>query len=164
MKLRFHILVLVLMAVVAAACGRGPDVTGGTQGYPVPTATQAPAAGYPDETTSTPVPGAVPVVLDRPLKAGATVVTGSGPAGVVLTVRNITLMGVDLGGGTVGEDNRFSIEVTPLEANTRIGVEVTDSGSSGRDFNEFFADDYKGPGALMMPQVGYFTDTALVEP
>ena len=87
-----------------------------------------------------------------------------GPAGLVVGIINVTLMGGELGSGTIGPDNRFSVSVAPLEASTRIGLAVNDTGSTGRQLSDYYGDDYKGPGAFMVPQVGYFQDTALVQP
>lgn len=114
-----------------------------------------------------PVPvsrNAVKFQIDRPVKAGATIVTGSGPAGVPISIVSVTTMGDELGIGVIGPDSRFSIAVAPLADNVRIGVGLGDL--SGTDFtaDEFNADVYKGSEALLVPLVGYFQDTARVQP
>jgi hypothetical protein len=131
------------------------------QAYPSPTS-QGPVEAYP--APPTPDPAAIPLVLDRPLKVGATVVTGGGPAGLVIGIINVTLMGEELGSGIIGPDNRFSVSVPALEASTRIGLAVNDTGSTGRELSDYYTNDYKGPGALMVPQVGYFQDSDMVKP
>lgn len=73
-------------------------------------------------------------------------------------------MGDLLGTGTIGPDNRFAITVAPLTANIRIGIALGDLGGTGRTYEEFNADAYKGDEALMVPMTGYYLDTALVQP
>jgi hypothetical protein len=102
------------------------------------------------------------VVLDRPLQAGAVVVSGSGPAGLLINIVNVTDMGSVLGTGSIGPDNRFSISVTPLPGSVRVGVGVIDVGTTGKDLADFNAKDYQGVEPLVVPQVGYFLDTVLV--
>ena len=151
---------LALVGLLLASCKNNPTSTPAlTQAsYPVTTVTQA----YP--APETPFPGAIAFQFDRPVKANATQITGNAPAGVVLNIVNITLMGEVLGSGVVGPDNRFAISVTPLVANIRVGIEVIDTGSSGHAYEDFNNKAYQGEGAVVMPQVGYFLDTVLVEP
>lgn len=131
---------------------------------PYPPLLTAPASNVAYPGLKTPIPNAVRFELDRPIKAGATLVTGSAPAGVVINIVNVTLMGEWLGNGVVGDDNRFSINVTPLLAKIRIGLEIADIGSSGYAVEDFFNDAFLGPESRNFPQVGYYLDTALVEP
>jgi len=104
------------------------------------------------------------MVIDRPVKAGATTVTGRALAGVVIAIENVTTMGDELGSVVVGPDGRFSVSVPPLEANIRLGLLVKDTGSSGKTIDDFNGAQYRGPGGMMVPQVGYFVDTVSVQP
>jgi hypothetical protein len=102
--------------------------------------------------------------IDRPLKAGTTMITGRGPAGIPISLGNLTMSGEELGAGVIGSDNRFAITVPPLSSNIRVGIALGDLGRTGRAPEEFDTDSYKGDGALMVPLVGYYLDTALVQP
>lgn len=73
-------------------------------------------------------------------------------------------MGDVLGIGTIGSDNRFAITVPPLTASVRIGIALGDLRGTNRTDEEFNADAYKGDDALLVPMVGYYLDTALVQP
>ena len=166
---------VLLCTLAVAGCQGQPTATATAGAVTLPTLTQNAAypavtptpviqSSYPATTDATPTISAVAFVLDRPLKAGATVVAGKGTPGVVVSILNVTLFGTELGSGTIGPDGRFSITVAPLEANVRLGLMLKDVGSSGKQPDDFNADEYKGPGALMVPQVGYFLDTASVVP
>jgi hypothetical protein len=165
--------VLIAVVVLATACKAGPPTTvtpaptaavtaGQLSAYPGMTPT--PANSYPALASQTPDPKAIAMRLDLPLKAGATTVTGNAPAGIVVSIQNITTMGDELGSGVVGPDNRFTVTVVPLEANVRLGLFVKDVGSSGKNPDDFNNDAYKGPNPLMVPSVGYYQDTASVTP
>jgi hypothetical protein len=127
---------------------------------PAPQTNSSPIAAPP----STPAGKVVRFQIDRPLKAGATTVTGRGLAGIPISIDNLTLGGNELGAGIVGKDNRFSIEVPPLADNVRIGIAVGDVSSTGHSLEEFNADAYKGDEPLMVPMIGFYLDTALVQP
>ncbi len=102
--------------------------------------------------------------IDQPVKAGSTTVTGRGPAGVPITIVSVTTMGNELGSGVIGADGRFSIPVAPLSSSVRIGISIGDLTGTKFEGKDFNADVYKGDGALMVPLVGYFLDTAMVQP
>ncbi len=55
--------------------------------------------------------------IDRPVQAGATLAQGSGLAGTAIALYDLTNMGVELGGGVVGDDGRFALQVAPLTGN-----------------------------------------------
>ena len=113
MKLKPWICAL-LCVIFAAGCRATPSPTPEAtqaQAYPSPTG-QGPVVAYP--APPTPDPAAVRLVLDQPVKVGATAVTGQGPAGLVVGIINVTLMGPELGTGTIGPDNRFSVTVALL--------------------------------------------------
>ena len=54
--------------------------------------------------------------IERPVKASDTVIKGTGLPGIPLEVHDVTRMGAQLGGGTVGEDGRFEITVAEVNA------------------------------------------------
>ena len=162
-----------ILAVLTAACQANPSPAP-TQGataaaiqssaYPGSAATATLAPSYPGPGTGTPGNSVSAMVIDRPVKAGATTITGHALAGVVVGIDNVTIMGDELGSGVVGPDGRFSVTVPPLEANVRIGLWVKDTGSSGKTIDDFNGAQFMGPGAMMVPQVGYFVDTVSVQP
>ena len=156
---KFIYLMLCVMVVLASSCvSQPPQPTSSPLESPLP-AVSAPA----NSPIPTPV-GAVKFQIDRPVKIGATVVTGQGPAGVPISIVNVTDMGSELGVGVIGADSRFSITVQPLLGSTRIGLGLGDLGGTNLNAEDFNADAYKGSEALVVPMVGYFQDTALVQP
>lgn len=106
---------------------------------------------------------AVPFRINRPVRVGDTILTGSGPAGIQIVIVNATTMGDRIGSGVIGPDGQFSIVVLPLEANIRIGLEIGDLSGTGHLFEDFNGDVYKGEEALLLPMVGYFHDTVFVQ-
>lgn len=97
--------------------------------------------------------------IDRPVRAGDTLVTGSGPKGTPISLFDLTRMGIELGATTIGEDNRFAIEVEPLTENIRIGIQLAEPNDA------IWADkSLLGPEALVVPLVGAFVDTTIVGP
>lgn len=142
---------LCLIAIVLVGCAS--EVTT-PQPYPGP---------YPGPSGRTPRPGAVRFQIERPVRADDTLVKGSGPAGIPVVIVNVTMLGDELGGGVIGADNRFAISVPPLPSSIRIGLTVDDLTGTNYTIEEFYGDEYKGEGALMVPMVGYFQDTVLVQ-
>ncbi len=72
---------------------------------------------------------------------------------------DLTRMGIELGGTTIGEDGRFTIKVEPLTGNTRIGIQLAEQNDA------IWAEkSLLGPEAQAMPLVGAFVDTVLVSP
>jgi hypothetical protein len=95
--------------------------------------------------------------LDRPILPGDTTISGQGPPGLFILVRNLTFMGETIGTATIDRDGRFEMSVSPLTANIRIGL-VGDIEAS-----EYEMDDIRpGPGEFSLPQIGYFFDTVLI--
>lgn len=101
--------------------------------------------------------------LDKPISAGATRVTGQGPAGVPVMLLNITVGGKVLARGEIDSDGNFELELNePLEANYRIGLTLDDlSGTSWEPTD--FTEEFYGEEAMNVPQVGFFFDTSLVQ-
>lgn len=98
-------------------------------------------------------------ILDEPLKAESTMVTGAGPANVPIKVVDITRMGRELGTGVIGSDGNFAIEVSPLIQGDRIGIMLGDV--TGTDIDP--ADYSKGESYSDIPMIGVVFDTAMVE-
>lgn len=97
--------------------------------------------------------------IDRPVRADATVVTGSGPKGTAIVLFDLTRMGLELGATTIGQDGRFAVNVEPLVGNIRIGIQLAEPNDA------IWADKtLLGPEAQAMPMVGAFVDTVLVSP
>lgn len=125
---------------------------------------QSPVATATNIVTSPPSSQATPTSgdrfqIDRPVREGATIVSGTGLQGTVIKVFDLTHMGVELGSGIVQQDGRFAIEVDPLPANIRIGIQLAEQDDS------LWQDKSRlGPEALVVPLVGIFVDTVLVSP
>lgn len=128
----------------------------GTNSYPAPQdiTPSTSQEAYPSQTTS----DGILLALDKPIKEETTTVTGEGPAGLPITIINITQMGESLGSGVINEEGKFSVTVSPLAVGTRIGLQA-DVAALGLN-----QDDIKlGSEARNVPLVGFFFDTALVE-
>jgi len=97
--------------------------------------------------------------LNRPVRAGDTVVSGTGPKGTAIKLFDLTRMGIELGDGIVQDDGRFAIKVEPLPANIRIGIQLVE-----QDDRMWEDKTRLGPEALVVPLVGVFVDTTLVTP
>lgn len=152
---RRELFILSLMAVLLVAC----DAT-----IPGPQSTSSPITpgvsplGSPMSAPS----DVVPFRLDKPLAAGATEVRGIGPAGVPIFIADITFMGEPLGTSTIGPDGKFSVQVKPLVAGHRIGVALGILDGTRWKPEDFYRQDFYGPGAMQAPQVGFFHDTVMV--
>lgn len=97
--------------------------------------------------------------IDRPVKASDTVLKGAGLPGTGLVVHDVTRMGVELGAGIVGEDGRFEIPVGDLTANVRLGIALVEP-----DDALWSNPAVLGPQSLVVPMVGSYLDTVMVEP
>ncbi len=146
-------LTLLSITLLAVSCNLNQALPSGKPGQP-----------YPPPNRAAPTGKEVRFQIDRPVKVGDTVVRGSGPTGIPIVIMNVTMMGTILGGDDVGPDNRFEVEVPPLEPNIRIGLAIGDLTGTSHTWEEFQSEWYKGKEALLVPLVGYFQDTALVQP
>lgn len=164
---------LLCLVLFIAGCGQTPPTTNVTntpstnEAYPAATDSRPPSSeaypapgvvpeqieAYPSQTTAT----GILLALDKPIKAGNTTVTGVGPPGMAVSLVNITFMGTGLGSTLIGDDGTFSIQVSPLEANIRVGLSA-DPASAGLTESDI----QLGEGAISVPQVGFFFDSALV--
>jgi hypothetical protein len=118
---------------------------------------------YPEPGDSPIDPSITPFRLVKPVVAGVTEVSGTGPAGVPIMIVDITVMGNILGQGTINDDGTFVIIVPVLEKDHRIGIALDNL--DGTPWTpEFFTDAYAGEEAYMSPMIGAFYDTSLVQP
>lgn len=69
-----------------------------------------------------PPPTLTPFALDEPLEAGATRVTGKGPAGTFIMIVDVTMAAERIGGGEIGDDGTFAFDVVPLPPLHRVGI------------------------------------------
>ena len=124
--------------------------------YPIATPVIVPLAqGYPSPDE---IREGILFAINTPLRPGDTEVNGIGPAGLTVFVVNVTLMGEPIGSGRIGDDGTFRIAVPALEPNFQIGL-FADLEAAGVDPDSVIA----GPGARVVPLVGFFYDTALVQ-
>lgn len=135
-------------------------------GEKTPAVSESPLAS-PLSTTQSPLPApsmnVVPFQLDKPIAAGATRVTGSGPAGVPIALLDITFGGPLLAMGTIGQDGRFELELgEPLEARHRIGITLGNLTGTGWQLEDFSDKGFHGDEARTVPQIGFFFDTCMV--
>ena len=154
MTVKKNLTLLLVAAFVLTAC---------SSPAPVPQPKQSPVQASP---LASPLPASdkavVPFVIERPLVAGATEVRGSGPSGVPVFIADITFMGEPLGTGTIGPDGKFAIQVSPLPASHRIGIALGVLEGTAWKPEDFYPEKFFGPGAMQVPQVGFFHDTEMV--
>lgn len=128
---------------------------------PTPSVTQFDSPLLPTE-----IPGPT-FAIDRPLRSGATHLTGQGPAGIPIVVVDVTLTGQEIGQGFIGEDGRFDIVVSPaLIAGHRIGLMAGATHQMSPEETQIYLRQllrWKGEGARDMPFIGLLFDTALVQ-
>ncbi len=78
----------------------------------------------------TATPSLPPLKLDEPLYAGATQVSGTGPAGVPIIIMDISAMSA-IGSGEVDEKGEFVVEVSPaLVSPNLVGIMFDDARTS----------------------------------
>ena len=71
-------------------------------------------------------------------------------------------MGAFVGSGTTDESGRFRVTLSePLEARHRIGL-TFDVGGTSWTPDDFPSEAFHGEEALLVPQVGFYYDTAMV--
>lgn len=139
------------------------------EGYPPPSPTAPVAEGsYPPPTrisptavTSYPAADAtredgIDFAFERPISAGDTVIRGVGPAGLQVSIINVTFMGEEIATTQVDADGQFEVEVPALEAGLRLGLTAD---IEGTDLEQQIV---PGEGALNVPQVGYFFDSIVI--
>ncbi len=97
--------------------------------------------------------------IERPVRSGDTVLKGVGVPGTGLVAHDVTRMGVELGAGMVGADGRFEITVGQLTPNVRLGITLAEP-----DDAIWANSALLGPQSLVVPMVGAYLDTVMVEP
>lgn len=143
-----------------------PEPTGAPAGYPYPPPplpdkpVEYPLPDLPTPLTSYPAateqPAGTVLAFDRPLQAGDTSISGVGPPGLTVTIRNITFMNEEIAATTIDENGHFEVAVEPVQAGIRIGL-TTDVEASGVTETILPAE-----GAINVPQVGYFYDSIVI--
>jgi hypothetical protein len=138
-----------------------------TPGYPIPVSgiPSTPASGYPaplPTNAGSPVT-VVPFRLNKPVLAGATEVSGTGPAGVPIILGDVTLYGTILGETTINADGSFLFKLsTPLEKGHRIGVALGSLEGTPWIPANFSDEGFHGEEHQLVPMVGFFYDTVMV--
>ncbi len=140
-----------------------PAYPGSNQPLPYPPPT-IPNAAYPG-----PMGGStgkvVPFMLDKPIYAGTTEIRGTGPAGIPIIIGDVTFNGEQLGTGTIGSDGTFVVPLAkPVEKAHRIGVGIGDLKRTQWASSNFSDPGYFGKEFQQVPMVGFYYDTAMVQP
>ena len=110
---------------------------------------------------ATPTGEVQPIQLNKPIEAGATKVTGHGPAGVPILLQDVTFGGTLLASGVIDQDGRIELDVSPLESRHRVGITLGDL--TGTEWalmslgKAFYGDE-----ARSIPQIGFFYDTCMI--
>lgn len=178
MLMRF--IVALLLLFLLAACG-GPETpptatpaandetalpttTAGEQdpqAYPAAGSQAYPAAGYPAPDIGV---NDIPFVINEPVAAGETQVSGSGPSLVPIRLVDITADGQVLAERVIPGDGQFTLElVEPLLADHEIGLLLGNPGTP--DVPPFLPDYYnQTEGAEEVPGIGIILDSATVQP
>lgn len=152
-----------------------PSMEPDENAYPVPEEAPAvenayPVAPLPDPTQ---VPDSYPAVeevfaeprflIDQPLSAQDSVVTGQAPPDLALAVVDVSSGGIVLGSGISTEDGQFSIGVAELPVEHLVGITFSDlqpGKSHAQMSQELFP--HRGEGFMNIPNIGIFFDTAVV--
>ena len=97
--------------------------------------------------------------IDKPVLAGATEVTGSGPAGVPIRLVDVTEVGLELATTTVDENGRFVFRLADgLPAGHSVGLQIGDlAGTSFKEEDFLYSDTYYD-----RPYIGVLFDIAPV--
>jgi hypothetical protein len=134
---------------------QGENATGANPAYPAP-------APSPTMNSGTPVK-VVPFKINKPLVAGTTDISGSGPADIPITLADISAYGEAIGEGTINSNGTFSIKLSkPLVANQWIGVTYSNLTGTKWVASNFDDPGFRGDSPQTIPLVGFFFDTAEV--
>lgn len=104
-----------------------------------------------------------PFGIDKPIFEGTTEITGKGTPGVPVILYDVTFMGAVLGQGTIQSDGTFKILVPALEKGHRIGLGIADLTGTKWKVEDFQNPGYNGNEAELVPMVGFFFDTTMVQ-
>lgn len=154
-----HIAIIMISFVLLAACGQQqPPPAAETTAVPVGAQYPYPYPA-PEVTEVAPVQGPA-FTIDAPVTVASGQISGSGPAGVPIRVVNVTRGAEDIALVTIGEDGRFSADISGrVTAGDRVGLMLGDI--SGTRFSR---DDFlSGPGYDDIPTIGIIFTSVLVE-
>lgn len=161
-------LLLILMGLLLIGCKSSatlPTENSSETDYPLGSVTNLPIGSYPSNSprsTSVSAEEIVTFHLNKPVLEGAILVSGNGPAGVPLSLQDVTFMGDLLSQTIIGADGTFVFQVAALEKNHRIGIALGDLTGTRWKPEDFYDPAYQGEEAMLVPQVGFFYDTVLV--
>jgi hypothetical protein len=156
-KIQNLLLLLSMLTWMMVGCTANPPV------QETPMATSTNEMPYPPPLQEpTRDPNVKPFQLTKPIYEGATDIVGSGTPGVPIILLNTTRMGEFIGATTIGQDGDFTIPVTGLEKGERIGLGLGVLTDTKWEQTDFTSPSYFGDEAQLIPQVGFFYDTAMV--
>lgn len=113
---------------------------------------------------STPVSNisGAPFQFEKPIIEGATEIKGSGPPNTPVQILDVTFMGIIVTKGKIDADGRFVFTVSPLVKGHRLGLTLDNLVDANLSKEAFKDQSFYGDEAIMVPQVGFFYDTARV--
>ncbi|MDF1515799.1 MAG: hypothetical protein P1S60_18475 [Anaerolineae bacterium] len=158
------------VGVVLLLSGCIPAITPGANGGTSPIPEPVSPLSVPASPLATPVPTyeiaegltLVPFSFDRPLQDGDNRITGTGVPGIPIVIEDVTFAGKFIAAGQIDVNGRFDIQLSaPLEARHRIGLilNLADTAFTEEDFQ---APGFRGEGAMVIPQIGFYHDTFMV--
>lgn len=153
---------LTIMLVLLAGCGEEVPAAATPQGaYPAP---QGQAGAYPEPQGAgsypSPLEQGPKFTINRPVKLSDTQVTGTGPAGVPITLVSFTNSGEVIAETTIGADGTFTFDVGgKLIEKDQVGLKLGDVAGTAFDPQKFIS----GPGYQDTPYIGILFDMAPVE-
>lgn len=131
--------------------------TNDSSGYPVIATDEN---GYPIEEAAITYPPGPDFSISVPVKAGDTVVSGTGPAGVPILLVDVSEAGALLGETVIGDDGNFTFDLAAgLLAQHQIGLQLGDLAGTDLNANDYvYSDTY-----YSKPFIGILFDMVLVE-
>lgn len=139
---------------------KAPEEVEEESGYPVSPPMEMPEEGYPIAEVESEFPQGPEFVIDRPVKASDSTVTGTGPAGVPIKLINVSEVGVVLAETTIGADGSFSFTLEePLQSGHSIGLQLGNIENTDLNPDDFlYSETY-----YERPLVGILFDMLVVE-
>ncbi len=151
MRRDFTFLLMMIVGILLISCcsgsktGESPLATPGGS----PLENQSPV--------STPLPA---IVLNEPVRAGDTQVSGSGPPSLPIRLYDVGLTGDELGSEVIGKNGTFKVKLaSPLRAGQRVGLALGDM--TGTDFSY---DALKEQATINLPVIGLLFADVEVQP